>query len=64
MGFEGFAAVQVSLCCWQSGSGRQSAGLHAMLAVEELEVFMTQQAELLNRIDKIPPKYFSEVIDF
>jgi len=25
---------------------------------------MTQQAELLNKIDKIPPKYFGEVIDF
>jgi len=25
---------------------------------------MTQQAELMNKIDKIPPKYFGEVIDF
>jgi len=25
---------------------------------------MTQQAELLNKINKIPQKYFSEVIDF
>ena len=25
---------------------------------------MTQQAELLNKIDKIPPKYFDEVIEF
>jgi len=25
---------------------------------------MTQQAELLNKIDKIPQKYFGEVIDF
>ena len=25
---------------------------------------MTQQAEILNKIDKIPQKYFGEVIDF
>ncbi|MDR3020788.1 MAG: DUF2281 domain-containing protein [Treponema sp.] len=25
---------------------------------------MTQQAELLKKIDKLPPKYFGEVIDF
>ena len=25
---------------------------------------MTQQAELLKRIDTLPPKYFSEVVDF
>jgi len=25
---------------------------------------MTQQAELLNIVDKLPPKYFGEVIDF
>ena len=25
---------------------------------------MTQQAELMNKIDKIPPKYLGEVIDF
>jgi hypothetical protein len=25
---------------------------------------MTQQAELLNKINKLPPKYFGEVIDF
>ena len=25
---------------------------------------MTQQAEIMNKIDKIPPKYFGEVIDF
>jgi hypothetical protein len=25
---------------------------------------MTQQAELLKRIDTLPPKYFGEVIDF
>jgi len=25
---------------------------------------MTQQAELLNIVDKLPPKYFSEVINF
>ena len=25
---------------------------------------MTQQVEIMNKIDKIPPKYFGEVIDF
>ena len=25
---------------------------------------MTQQAEIMNKIDKIPPQYFGEVIDF
>jgi len=25
---------------------------------------MTKQAELLKKIDKLPPRYFSEVIDF
>jgi len=25
---------------------------------------MTQQAELLKKIDKLPPQYFGEVIDF
>jgi hypothetical protein len=25
---------------------------------------MTQQAELLRKIDKLPPQYFGEVIDF
>jgi len=25
---------------------------------------MTQQAELIKKIDKLPPKYFGEVIDF
>ena len=25
---------------------------------------MTQQAELFRKIDKLPPQYFSEVIDF
>jgi len=25
---------------------------------------MTQQAELLKKIDKLPPRYFGEVIDF
>lgn len=25
---------------------------------------MTQQAELLRKIDKLPPKFFSEIIDF
>jgi hypothetical protein len=25
---------------------------------------MTQQAEMLRKIDRIPPKYFNEVIDF
>ena len=25
---------------------------------------MTQQAELLNRIDRMPRKYFGEIIDF
>ena len=25
---------------------------------------MTRQAEILDRIEKIPPKYFGEVIDF
>jgi hypothetical protein len=25
---------------------------------------MTQQAELINKIEKIPPKYFGEIVDF